>query len=678
MVPWDAVRSPITTRLFEGLNLDGDSHSDFLFLVSLELYVEPQARERQKTTCFLVRISGNEDSDKTGSPSVEMIKKGALLAVASHPGSSHPITDLKIARRPDGRSEVSYKLFDAAKKEFVPRNVDNGPVARNREEQYQNDRHLFDTLFDVQSYLLNSLGYFFILQGAEFSKGTAANEQASKSVTMMYNSLSAPWNHLITRYESIARDPEQVAYYQERDADFIPFMKAMAIAGRKQLFFRREDSDKTAELATRSERLMTESLASYRWKGKGLTRAEFYQTLRETEEPVERRQLLEGYSEAALKAHREGLFPMVGELNGIARRYGFANYAELVGRLFNGITPMEFDKLVRGFYDANEARIKAFVAELRELNGGKPVNEWDAHYLGDKLARKKLGNSPLPKLKFKDALDVSKRFFKEIGIDLDGPPFAGNIFYDTNKREDKYGNAFAQTLGDGRQAWFNTNFDPAEEISLEDLGTVIHELTHDIHMIQAAQRARGNVAMGIDGNPNTWTESIAFAVDSLVGTKKWMDRYLSHLPQFRDPEIRKAIAEANEGLALYDQMIVLLRARFEINLYEDRDSSGRERPLEERLNFYPELVRRFLHVEAMDGTKGGRIWATPHFAGLPGYYVSYQGGFPTALKATQPIYEGVGKGDSNLLHEGGRRLLRLFGLGARVTSIQEIDAAIEK
>lgn len=680
VTPWNAVTLPLTTHVIGGLNLDGDAHPDFLVLLSANIYAEPNATAGHRTASFLMRVAGTAESSALGAPTAAMLEHGALLAAGLHDGTGHPITDLLISRMPNGRHAVAYRAYHADFGTYEERIAgDEAHTAMTPEEQFAADHTLFTTLAAVQGYMLNSVGYLDALKGAQFSAGSPATEAIYQDATQLTHWLATPLRELSRRYAAVSADPALVAHYQAKDPDLLPFTKATHLATQRELLYSQADQEAVTALASRSEKLLNDGLAAYRWKGNpdaAITRAEFYQLLRDLPDPADRRQLLEEYSAAALRAHQQGLVPMIGELNTIAQKYGFANYAEYAGKVLFGIAPDDFDKLAKDFHATNEAKIVAFIGELTRLNGGQPVNEWDVHHLADALAKEKLQGREIPKLTFADGLTAAKAFFLDLGMDLDQPPFAGQILFDTNKREDKYGNAFATTIGDGKRAWFNTNFDPTEEISLEDLGTIVHELVHDIHMIQAAQRAKGSTAFGINGNPSIWTEGIAVAVDRLVTTKGWMDRYLAHLPQFQDDAIRAAIAQAGEGLATYEQMMILSRARFEINLYQDKNPDGTPRPMAERLGFWQHWVRQYMHVEAMDSAQGGHVWATPHFAGMPGYYVSYQGGFPTALKAAEPIYTGVATGSAEHLKTGGAQLLHLFGLGARLTSIGEIEQAI--
>lgn len=677
--PWDAVKMPVKSKLVEGLKLDASGQTSSLLLLSVKIYVEPQARDKRRTISFLIQLPGDSSQDSNEAAAEERLKQGIVLAVASHDGNISPFKGFVIENRQgDPLDYVHYKRFDAQKNKFVSETLPYSGASLPLAEQYRHDRVLFDALFEIFGYTNNSVGYREIQQGAEYDVGSKAVEEGSKAFTRFAHIMAAPMLRLADRYDAIVNNPELVAYYNKQDPDLLPFMRTMSISARKDLLLSREDSDHITELSNKSDKSMNAVLEEFRWKDKSLTRSEFYQVLRETKDPQEREELLKAYSQTVLKAHEQGLFPMIGELNQIANKYGYANYAEYIGQIMHGITPDEFAQKVDDFYANNKDRLVEFVRQLTGLNGGKPVHEWDVHYLADELSRQKLDGLDVPKIKFSDALKVAKRFFKDIGIDLDAAPFSGNIFYDTNKRENKYGNAFATGIGDSSRAWFNTNFDPNEEIALEDLGTIVHELTHDINFIAAAKRDRGNSQMGLAGTPNIWTEGIAVAVDQIVANKNWMDRYLADLPQFSDPKVRQAIADASDGLALYDQMLVMLRARFEINLYQEKNPDGTSRTLEERKNYWSYLARNYLHVEAMEGSKGGRVWATPHFAGMPGYYVSYSGGYPTAVKAAKSIHDGVNHGDVTEMQRGGDMLLHLFDAGARLSSIAEIDAEVDR
>ncbi|MDZ4224579.1 MAG: hypothetical protein U1D33_01590, partial [bacterium] len=252
------------------------------------------------------------------------------------------------------------------------------------------------------------------------------------------------------------------------------------------------------------------------------------------------------------------------------------------------------------------------------------------------------------------------------------------IFFDMKKRENKYGNAFAQALNDGSSAWFNTNFDPAEKITLTDLNTIIHELTHDIQFILGSRNGRGNVVTGYGAWPTTWVEGSAMTMGDIVYNSDWMDRYLSDLEGFQDPNFRKTAAEALTQKNLYTNMMVLCRALWENGLYEDKDVDGRDIPFENRLRDWEIFAQKYMHVRTMNALHGGYVYATPHFAGMPAYYAGYGGGRTLGVAVMEPMVAGLAKQDEAMLRRGGQVLARVLERGSAILTAPEIATAIEE
>jgi len=368
---------------------------------------------------------------------------------------------------------------------------------------------------------------------------------------------------------------------------------------------------------------------------------------------------------------------MVGDLNAIARKYGYASYPDYNDRVLFGMTPKDFAALTEDFHAHFGPTIAAFIADLQKINGGKPVYEWDVDYLSNQFIKQKTGGE-LPQISFEEAYKIAKRWFKDIGLDLEQPPFKGKIFFDLKKRENKYGNAFATAFEDGSKAWFNTNFDPNKKISLEDLNTVIHELTHDVQYILGSAKAHGNVVTGAAGLPTTWIEGSAMTMGDIVYNKDWIDKYLSHLPEFKDSAVRTVAADVLGKQHLYENMMVLCRALWENNLYEDKEVGGAPRPLETRLHFWEVIAKKYMHVETMPATKGGYVYATPHFANTPAYYVSYGGGRPLGVQAMDVMIEGLAQKNAKRLLEGGKIFAAVLKEGARAIDAKELGETIEK
>lgn len=506
------------------------------------------------------------------------------------------------------------------------------------------DTAAFTALFALQSHVINSLGYLSILKGAEFSKGVIADAQADITTLSLYRHFAGAFLHFDGR----------------RDAR----MRAMVTEAKKYLLFNEAEQREIAGLIVEATRAMQRALDAFRWRGQAMTRAEFYDAVATLPDAASRRELVEQYSAAVLRAHRVGLFPMIEKLNAIARAHGFAHYAAYAGQVVYQLPVDTFVATMDAFAVAQRGASAQFIAQL-----GETVSEWDVAYLAKR-------GVAIPTLTFRDALNAAKAFYRDIGFDLDAAPFANNIIYDTNQRADKYGNAFAARLGDGSRTWFHANFAPDQPVTLDNLRTIVHELAHNIHRIIGAEGADGNGALGMAAQPLAWREGIARALDGLVTTRAWMDRYLSHLPQFADPTVRHQLAEMYTGLSVYDQMLVFARARFELNLYNDTNPDGSPRPWDERLDAWSTLADRYLHVQTLPGQIGGVIWATPHFATSPCYYASYSGSYPVAQRAMQPIVAGLVAGNIQQMQDGGKNLATLFRQGAALATLDEIETAV--
>ena len=653
------LRMPITSRLFKKLKLRGEgAPADFLLLRSMEVFTFPGEENKRGTVGLLVYVPGTAESEKGSEVTEAMIDKGILLSAAYLAGDENPIRQLElIAGKQKGTQSLRFNEMGVVKT-FDP--------SSSASPQTLNDKNLFGALFAAQTFVANNLNYLYLLFAVN-DIGTAADEEYKKSTAAFYNQFALGFKTLEKRQKNLPVGDR-------------PFARAAVFAAKQTLALPKADLDKAAELSSHSSKLLDEALKKFRWQEgnwakKPMTRAEFYSVLEETADPAKRRNLVEGYSAAVLSAHKEGLFEMVPQLNAIARKNGYASFPDYNDRVFFGTTPKEFEQTVESFHAKYGSEIGRFIDELKELNGGKPVYEWDVDHLTQKYIAAKTGQGA-PKLTFDEAFAIATRFFKDIGWDLDQPPFKDKIFFDMKKRENKYGNAFAQALEDGSRAWFNTNFDPGEKITLTDLNTIIHELTHDAQFILGAKNGRGNVITGYGAWPTTWAEGSAMTMGDVVFNPHWMGRYLSHLEEFKDPKKRGAAAEALYKNNLYTNMMVLCRALWENGLYEDADADGRPVSLDQRLHRWEAITRKYMHVETMDATKGAYVYATPHFAGIPAYYVSYGGGRALGVSVMEPLIKGLEKNDPVLIRHGGDVFAKVLGMGAQVLTASEIAAAI--
>ena len=371
---------------------------------------------------------------------------------------------------------------------------------------------VFDTLFDIHTYFSNAYGAFNVVMGAEFDKGAKAEKYYTELQSEMYNRLSFAFQKLEHDYAKLAQQGGDMV----KDV-YLPHAKVMIDEARKNLIMSETDKKLEAELRTASFETFTKQRGEFKWKGEKMTRPAYYKALEVTTDPKEREDLTSAYAAVTINVFKgeKGLFGAIDKLNVIAAKYGYSDYADMAVRVYNLAEIKDFEAMMDEWSNQYGGELKGFVDRLREINGGKEVNEWDVPYLANLAIKNETGLENVPTISPVDAMKVAKEFYADIGVDLDKPPFAGNIFFDIKARDNKYPNAFAESAGgDGSKAWFNTNDDPKKQLGLYDLETIVHELGHDIQFIACSKNAGGNVAAGI------YAQSIAFAEGFAITIKQ--------------------------------------------------------------------------------------------------------------------------------------------------------------
>jgi oligoendopeptidase F len=291
------------------------------------------------------------------------------------------------------------------------------------------------------------------------------------------------------------------------------------------------------------------------------------------------------------------------------------------------------------------------------------------------MIKKETGFNELPKLAAEDAIKIAKKYYADIGIDLDKPPYAGKMYFDTKKRENKYPNAFAETLGDGSRTWLNTNFDPKEEISLDDLDTIIHEMGHDINMIAGSKNAGGNVSMNaIAAQTSAFAEGFAITMGNRVYDALFMDKYLAPLPQFSNPKTRSAISRVKRMAMLYEDMKIMVRARQEIELYLSKYTNGNYRDIKERIFEMTNIARKYLFVETQPDKLD--FWSIPHHSGNNLYYSNYSLGRFTAALACKDIIDAMN--GLRPTENAAKLIIEVFHEGAKLFNLEMIRKFAEE
>ena len=500
---------------------------------------------------------------------------------------------------------------------------------------------------------------------SEFDKGGEVDNYIADINSTFYNRLSFAFRALEGSYPNFFR------------ADQLPFARVMIEEARKNLVLSEEDKRLEGKLKSDSAKLFGEERGKFEWNGKKMGREDYYRALLTVKDPKEREDMTKAYDAVTISAMSKeevGLFSAIDKLNEMAARYGYKNYAEMVVKIYNFASVESFVKMMDDVYARRGAALEQFVKELEGLNGGLMVNEWDVPYLTEGMIRRETGLAELPRISVTDAMEAAKRFFKDIGIDTDAPPFAGNIFYDTKKRDNKYPNAFAESLGDGSRSWLNTNLDPQVPAVLKDVQAVFHEFMHNFQFIAGAKNAGGNAAMNsVNSQTYAFAEGLGAVIEGVIYEPVFMDRYLAGIKGFEDPAVRASISRVKLRAKLYEDMKIMIRARQEMELYKTRDENGRYRSVEERMEAMKDIAEKYLFVHAEVDKLD--FWTVPHPTnGGNVYYSNYSLGRSAAEAATRDILAAM-RGE-RAAEGAGELLLRVFEEGPRLRSLEDIQGYV--
>lgn len=290
----------------------------------------------------------------------------------------------------------------------------------------------------------------------------------------------------------------------------------------------------------------------------------------------------------------EGPDGFIAKANTMAKKSGFANYAEMAMMQDYGISVGDFKKMAFGRLARNKEYIAASMKKIREfVVPERPIwelNTWDL--FGEKKVRalKGVHVEKEPTLSIEEAIDVAKAFFKDMGCDLDNLPTGKKIVFDVSEREKKDEGAFQLHNGDGSINVLSLlSWRKDRRIEVLQLSSLFHEIGHAIHYLYASKNSGRSYFGGAGSNSIGLRETFADFFKGIILTKEFADKYLAKYEEFKNPEARRVLlAESSEWQIFWDS-VLLARALWEINLYEHADES-----MDDRLNYWGELGQRCL------------------------------------------------------------------------------------
>jgi len=331
--------------------------------------------------------------------------------------------------------------------------------------------------------------------------------------------------------------------------------------------------------------------------GEKVRRRDFESRLGEVETAEERAAVAQAYQDAFRPMVAEdGLYPkFIDEMNAIARDRGFENYPDLRMTEKFGVDLQGFYEWTDRAWADTEADAKAFIESLQQFAGVDSLTYWQVGQLTDAWILDQVGMEALPVLAEADAQEVMKRFYKDVGLDMDADPY-DRITMDWYQDDLKWNRAGTAATATPRQAYFTSNIRPGVPIPLDEWETPVHETGHTLHYQTSGAAAPGLSAYQ-NNMPSYVAEGVAMTFEEVpIFNGKLMRRYFGGKKGFTD-KLFDVYPQVKAQSVAWQTRRLLNMGLYEVNLYIDLNPDDSERSWAERVATWDEQVRTRLFVE---------------------------------------------------------------------------------
>jgi oligoendopeptidase F len=382
-----------------------------------------------------------------------------------------------------------------------------------------------------------------------------------------------------------------------------------------------------------------------------ISKALYGKLMGSTAKRADREKLYRKFQSARAKKWIEwGFKDLVKSRNEEGTLAGFKNYYEY--RFFrNGLDLHNFRDMVAEVKQNLAPKVRAYLAKLGKEAGIKKVESWDMRYLREHNATGKL-DEKLKTLAETTPLEVAKRFYAGLGIDIDKYQFTMDLF----PRAGKNTHAFAMGVVVPRVDWNGILLNrPKPDIRFlanlktpvkwNDISTVIHELGHAVHTGEIRQPV--GVLRGLE---SVGTEAIAMTFERMAGSPEFLADTLKSMLKLSKLELRE-IVRSHGKAARAEQAFVLLRQIFfsdfeyEMYLHPDADYAA---------------IWSKLHAEwwGVDVDPGDADWDVEHFVMAPVYVQNYAIG----ILMVEQLYQSIQRDFNTSYHSVslGDKLKRVY------------------
>jgi peptidyl-dipeptidase A len=384
-----------------------------------------------------------------------------------------------------------------------------------------------------------------------YAEVTDENEAAAVAANVAYETALAD-PELRTRSERVAA--QAATPYEERQAVLLDLQTR---AAQRPPELRAAIIELEAALASRFSAYRAE------YNGRALSDNEVDEVLLRSQDVEERRAVWESARAVGAEVC-DDLRRLVHLRNDAARRIGYRDHYALALET----SEVSEDWLLATLDDLAERIAPAFRAERDAIDGeirarfaisaSDPLYPW--HYT-DRFFQEPPppDRDPLDDLVGSlDVVDVARRYFRDLGHDVDGVLARSDLY----PRERKHEHAFAVAIVRGEDIRISCNIEPTERW----FGTTLHELGHAVYDIELDP---GLPWLLREQSHLLTTEAIALLHGAIIRDPVFLERYAGASPELaRDPAhatIRR------RGLLVFAQWVQVM-VRFERALYADPDA----------------------------------------------------------------------------------------------------------
>ncbi|MBM4302876.1 MAG: hypothetical protein FJ112_00950 [Deltaproteobacteria bacterium] len=363
-----------------------------------------------------------------------------------------------------------------------------------------------------------------------------------------------------------------------------------------------------------------------------LSKALYGKKLRSLEDRKARQELYQKYNSARAKKWTElGFKELIKARNEEAQLAGFKNYYEY--RFFrNQHDYKNYRSQVQEIKTKLAPKVRQALAKLGKQFKIDKVEAWDMGYLREKYASGEVNNF-LQKVPETAVLDMARKFFSKLGINIDSYQFTMDLYPRPGKNThafamgvvaphvDAQGKLLAEPKADIR---FLANL--KQPVKWEDTGTVIHELGHAIHFGEIRQ------PVGIlRGFGSVETEAIAMTLERMSDSSEFLEAVLPEFTGVSTSKL-KPILKKQAKAAQLEQAFVLLRQVF----FSDFEHEVYLNPEQDYATLWSKMHQEYWGVEV---PVEHADWDVEHFLMAPIYVQNYAIG----ILMVEQIYDSIVK-----------------------------------